>query len=197
MIGVASLAVALLAGQAIAGGGDAGQGKGKAESCGGCHGEDGNASVPLFPKLAGQHESYLGKQLQDFKSQKRLEPTMNAMAASLTDADIADISAYYAKQQVKPETPQTTVLGEKIFRAGIAEKGIPACTACHGPNGGGNPSSGYPAIRGQYTAYLAKALHDYKSAERNNDANDIMRAIAARMSDEEIEAVSDYTVGLR
>jgi cytochrome c553 len=195
MIGVGA-ALALLVGQACAGG-DAAAGKSKSESCGGCHGEDGNANAPIFPKLAGQHASYLVKQLNEFKTQKRMEPTMNAMAESLSETDIADIGAYYAKQRFRPEAAEPSALGEKIFRAGIAAKAVPACTACHGPDGGGNPNSGYPALRGQFTAYTSKSLHDYKSGERNNDANGIMRAIAARMSDEEIAAVSDYALGLK
>lgn len=194
-VGVA-IALALSAGQVLAAG-DAAAGKTKSEACGGCHGEDGNANAPIFPKLAGQHAVYLVKQLKEFKTQKRMEPTMNAMAESLSDDDIADIGAYYAKQQFRVETAEPSVLGEKIFRAGIAAKGVPACTACHGPNGGGNPYSGYPALRGQFTAYTSKSLHDYKTGERNNDANGIMRAIAARMSDEEIAAVSDYVLGLK
>jgi cytochrome c553 len=177
--------------------GDAAAGKTKTESCAGCHGEDGNASAPMFPKLAGQHPAYLSKQLREFKSGKRVDPTMNAMAGSLTDADIADISAWYAQHKVKAEKPEVTELGQKIYRTGLPSKGVPACAACHGPKGEGNPTSAYPQLGGQYSSYIAKILHDYKSVERNSDPNEIMRSIANRLNDEEINAVSDYVTGLQ
>ena len=177
--------------------GDPAAGKTKTESCAGCHGEDGNASAPIFPKLAGQHASYVSKQLREFKTGKRVDPTMNAMAESLTDADIADISAWYAKNKVKPEPAEKTDLGLKIYRSGIADKGIPACAACHGPKGEGNPTAGYPVLGGQYSSYIGKILHDYKSVERSSDPNEIMRTIANRLNDEEINAVSDYATGLQ
>ena len=190
------IALALI-GSAHAEGGDPGAGKAKVAGCSGCHGEDGNASAPIFPKLAGQHASYLVKQLRDFKSQKRLEPTMNAMAEALSDADIEDMSAFFSKQKIKPEKAETNALGEKVYRAGIAAKGVPACGGCHGPNGAGNPTSIYPALGAQYSAYISKTLHDYKAGERSNDAKDIMRTIAARLSEEEINAVADYASGLK
>lgn len=191
-----SLAIAVWAGLAQAAG-DAAAGKAKTEACAGCHGEDGNAAVPMFPKLAGQHPSYLAKQLRDFKSGKRVDPTMNAMAASLTDADMADIGAWYAQHKVKPEVAEKTDLGQKIYRSGIAGKQIPACAACHGPKGEGNPTSGYPLLGGQYPSYISKILHDYKSVERSSDPNEIMRTIANRLNTEEINAVSDYVSGLQ
>jgi cytochrome c553 len=177
--------------------GDPADGKTKTEACAGCHGEDGNASAPIFPKLAGQHVSYLSKQLREFRSGKRVDPTMNAMAESLSDADIADIAAWYAKNKIKPEPPEKTELGLKIYRTGIAAKGIPACAACHGPRGEGNPTAGYPVLGGQYSSYIGKILHDYKSVERSSDPNEIMRTIANRLNDEEINAVSDYVTGLQ
>ena len=175
--------------------GDAAAGKAKSESCAGCHGEDGNASAPVFPKLAGQHASYLTKQLREFRSQKRVEQAvMNAMAESLSDADIADISAWFAKQKIRPEPAEKNELGEKIFRSGIAAKGVPACSACHGPKGEGNPSSLFPALGGQHSAYIGKTLHDYESGERSNET---MHAIANRLSNDEINAVADYVSGLQ
>jgi cytochrome c553 len=177
--------------------GDAAAGKAKSETCAGCHGEDGNASAPIFPKLAGQHASYLIRQLSEFKSEKRIEPTMNAISSSLSDADIADLSAYFAKQKSKAEKAVATPLGEKIYRIGNAERQIPACAACHGPAGAGNPSAGYPLLAGQYSAYLGKTLHDYKTGERKSDPNQIMRGIAARLTEDEIDAVADYTAGLK
>ena len=128
IVGLA-LAMAVFAAQAQAAG-DPAAGKAKSESCGSCHGVDGNASVPLFPKLAGQHQSYLSKQLHEFKSQKRVDQTvMNAMAESLTDADIADISSWFSQQKIKPEPPQKNVAGEAIYRSGISAKAVPACMA--------------------------------------------------------------------
>jgi len=176
--------------------GDAAAGKQKSEACWGCHGEDGNASAPIFPKLAGQHASYLAKQLSDYRAQKRVDPTMSAMAASLSDADIADLSAYFARHRVKIEKVEPNALGEKIFRAGIADKGVPACAGCHGPNGAGNPLAGVPSLRGQYAAYINKTLNDYRTGERNNAPNEIMRTIASRLSEAEINAVADYGSGL-
>ncbi|MDD5036208.1 MAG: c-type cytochrome [Methylococcaceae bacterium] len=192
---VLAFTAAVFAGQ-VGAQGDASAGKAKSESCAGCHGEDGNANAPIFPKLAGQHASYLVKQLHEFKSQKRLEPTMNAMAASLSDADIADMSAWFAQHRVKPEQAEKNALGERIYRSGIAAKAVPACSACHGPTGAGNPSSVYPALGGQYPAYIGKTLHDYKAGERNNDPNEIMRTIANRLNEEEINALADYISGL-
>jgi len=191
-----ALAMAVCAWQAHAQG-DAAAGKTKTEACAGCHGEDGNAPVAMFPKLAGQHASYLGKQLRDFKSGKRVDPTMSAMAESLNDADIADIGAWYAQHKIKPEPAEKNEAGLKIYRNGIAAKQVPACAACHGPKGEGNPGPGYPLLGGQYSSYISKILHDYKSAERGTDPNEIMRTIANRLNDEEINAVSDFISGLQ
>ncbi len=190
------LAMAVCAVQAHAQG-DAAAGKAKTEACAGCHGEDGNAAAPMFPKLAGQHASYLTRQLREFKSGKRVDPTMNAMAASLSDADIADIGAWYAQHKIKPEPAEKNELGQKIYRNGIPDKQVPACAACHGPKGEGNPSAGYPLLGGQYSSYVGKILHDYKSVERSSDPNEIMRTIANRLNTDEINAVSDYVSGLQ
>jgi cytochrome c553 len=187
--------MALLAGNA--GAANFAAGKSKAQVCIGCHGEDGNAQVPIFPKLAGQHVSYLAKQLQEFRSRQRLEQTMNAMAESLGDEDINDISEYFASFKVKRETVAASPLGEKVYRTGNAQTRVPACIGCHGPNGSGNPLAVYPHLAGQYSAFLVKALNDYKSGERNNDKNRIMRDIADRLSEEEIAAVADYISGLQ
>lgn len=194
-----ALAMALGAGQQAHAAGDAAAGKAKTEACAGCHGEDGNAPVAMFPKLAGQHPAYLVKQLRDFKSGKRVDPTMNAMAESLSDADMADIAAWYAQHKIKPEAANgdKNELGQKIYRTGLAAKQVPACMACHGPKGEGNPPAGYPLLGGQYSSYVGKILHDYKSAERGGDPNEIMRTIANRLSEEEINAVSDYVSGLQ
>jgi len=195
LLGV-SIAAAVLAGDAFAAGNSI-AGKSKAEACISCHGEDGNATIPIFPKLAGQHVSYLSKQLREFRSSTRVEPTMNAMAGALSDADIDDISAYFGGFKVKSEVVEPNVAGEKIYRTGNSQTKLPACTGCHGPNGSGNPLAAYPHLAGQYAAFIGKALNDYRSGERNNDPNGIMRTIANRMSPEEISAVAEYIAGLK
>ena len=172
-------------------------GEEQAGLCAGCHGEDGNAAAPIFPKLAGQHAGFLTKQLHDFKSQKRVEPTMNAMAEPLSDQDIEDLAAFYASKKVTTESGAPNVAGEKIYKAGNPATGVPACTGCHGPKGRGNPAAGFPSLHGQYAAYLEKTLHDFKNAERANDTNSMMRQVAKHLSDEEIAAVADYASTLK
>lgn len=167
-------------------------GKKKAEACGACHGEDGNSSAPIFPKVAEQHAPYIAKQLHDFKSQKRSDPTMGALSEPLSAVDIDDLAAYYAKQRIKPEQGKPNPHGEMLYRAGNPKTGLPACTGCHGPNGSGNPQALFPAINGQYAAYIEKTLQDFQSGARANDANGVMRTIAGKMSEEDIRAVSDY-----
>ena len=177
--------------------GNADEGKGKAESCAGCHGEDGNGSVPLFPKLAEQKASYLIKQLNDFKTGKRPEPTMSAMASAMSDDDMADIGAYFAGLKLKVAPSPTNERGRTLFLAGNPDVGLPACTGCHGPEARGNEPAAFPALHGQYSAYVQKALHDYKTGSRYNDRNEMMRGIAARLTDDDIVAVSEYLASLQ
>ncbi|MDD2769356.1 MAG: c-type cytochrome [Methylococcus sp.] len=173
-------------------------GKKKAETCSGCHGEDGNSNAPIFPKLAGQHVAYLAKQLQEFKSQSRGESTMAAIAEPLSDEDIADLSAWFAKGSVHIEEEEGDyAVGERLYRVGNLQKGIPACASCHGPHGEGNGEAGFPAVRGQYSAYVSKALREFKAGERRNDRNQMMRDIAAKLGEEEIGAVSDFVSVLK
>ena len=172
-------------------------GEEKAALCAGCHGDDGNAAAPIFPKLAGQHGHYLIKQLYDFRSQKRVEPTMNAMAEPLTDEDVLDLAAFYASKKISPEEAAPNKSGENLYKAGNSATAVPACSGCHGPKGRGNPSAGFPSLHGQYAAYLEKTLHDFKNGERGNDVNAVMRQVAKHMSDEEIAAVSDYASTLK
>ena len=176
--------------------GDASAGRGKTEICAGCHGEDGNAAAPIFPKLASQHVSYLEKQLKAFRSKERVDPTMNAMTQSLSDAEIKNIAAYYNRQKITPESREQDHLGEKIYRSGNTINGVPSCVGCHGPTGAGNPASGYPVLHGQFSAYISKTLLDYKNGDRSNDANQVMRSIASRLTEAEINAVADYASGL-
>ena len=171
--------------------------------CAACHGADGNATGPTFPKLAGQHASYLHKELQNFKVQPgatqptRYNPIMNGFAAALSDQDMANVSAYYAGQAAKPATAKskdTVELGQKIWRGGIAEKNVPACASCHGPTGAGIPVQ-YPRLAGQWGEYNEAQLTAFKGGVRKNNA--AMTTIASRLSEAEIKAVSDYAAGLR
>jgi cytochrome c553 len=179
--------------------GNAADGKTKSASCAACHGVDGNSMVPTFPKLAGQHASYIAKQLADFKSGDRKDPTMNGMAAPLSEQDMADLGAYFASNTGaigSAADAEKAAKGKKIFQAGDSAKGISACMACHGPSGAGNPGAKFPALSGQHSTYIVKALKDFRSGTRANDMNKMMRDIAAKMSDSDMEAVAEYIAGL-
>ncbi len=179
--------------------GDAAAGKTKAATCAGCHGADGNSPAPNFPKLAGQHASYILKQLQDFKSGKRKDATMTAMVAPLSDQDMENLAAYFSSQKVKPgKTAEDKLeLGQMVYRAGNASSGVAACAACHSPTGSGNPQAKFPALKGQHAQYVVKQLKDFRSGTRSNDPGSMMRGVAAKMSDAEIEAVAQYVQGLQ
>jgi cytochrome c553 len=181
--------------------GDAAAGQAKSAICAACHGMDGNSMVPTWPKLAGQHENYLVRQVTLIKSGARMVPEMAGIVPGLSGQDIEDISAYFSSQAnnggVADESKLET--GERIFRAGNAETGVPACMACHGPAGEGNPLAGYPALTGQHSVYTAKALTRFRAGENwgEKDAlSQIMNGSAAELTDEEIEAVASYIQGL-
>jgi cytochrome c553 len=178
--------------------GDAAAGKAKAAPCAACHGADGNSTNPEWPKLAGQGERYLERQLLDFKSGKRVNPIMNGQAAPLSEADIADLAAFYASQRVRMGAADPAVVrqGERLYRGGNPSTGVAACMGCHGPSGKGNPMARFPSLSGQHPAYVAKALQDYRSGARETDPNSMMRRIAERLTDREIKAVSQYVYGL-
>jgi len=179
--------------------GDAAAGKTKSASCAACHNTDGNSMVATFPKLAGQHASYTAKQLADFKSGERQDPTMNGMAAPLSEQDMADLGAYFATQTPAigaPADEEKAAKGKTLYQAGDAQKGISACMACHGPSGAGNPGAKFPSLKGQHTAYTVKALKDFRSGVRATDPQKMMQDIAAKMSDSDIEAVAEYIAGL-
>ncbi len=178
--------------------GDPAKGKTLSQTCVACHNVDGNSVSPIWPKLAGQHADYLVKQLQDFKQGKRINAQMTAMVASLSDQDMADLAAYYASQKIKTGSakPELIESGQQIYRAGDSQAGIPACMACHGPAGAGNPGAHYPSVAGQHAAYTATQLKAFKSEERNNDENNVMRSITGPMTNAQIEAVSEYIQGL-
>lgn len=167
--------------------------------CVACHGLDGNSVNPEWPSLAGQHETYIVKQIKAFKAGERTNALMSPIALTLTDQEIEDVAAYFATQKIKgQEAAKSKVdLGQQIYRGGVADGKIPACLACHGPNGRGNAEAGYPSIRSQHATQVALQLQAYKKGERKTDQNEMMRTVAAKLSDSQIEAVAQYVQGLR
>jgi cytochrome c553 len=175
-------------------------GQAKSATCMACHGMDGNSANPEWPALAGQHSSYIVKQLKHFKAGERQNALMSPMAMILADQDVEDLAAYFASQTLRPtgETePSKLHLGQQVYRAGIASKGVPSCSGCHGPNGRGIAGAAFPQIGGQHALYAATQLRNYKSGARATDPNSMMRTIASRLSDEEIDAVASYLQGMR
>ena len=168
--------------------------------CAACHAADGNSASPANPVLAGQHADYIAKQLADFKSNKdRKNPVMLGMASALSAQDMRNLGAYFEGQKPKTRAakdPALVSIGQKIYRGGIPNKGVAACTSCHGPNGAGIPAQ-FPRVAGQYPEYTTAQLQGFRAGERANDPNRMMRAIAARLSDSEIKAVAEYMAGLR
>ncbi len=168
--------------------------------CAACHNPDGNSVAAVNPKLAGQHPEYIAKQLADLKANKtRKNAVMMGFAGSMTPEDMRNVAAYYAQQKPKDgaaRSAQGAKLGEKIYRGGIPEKGVAACAGCHGPAGAGIPAQ-YPRVAGQWAEYTKAQLIAFRAGERANDPAGMMRGVAARMSDSEMAAVSDYVAGLR
>ena len=165
--------------------------------CAACHGADGNSGTPANPKLAQQHPEYVVKQLQEFKSGKRPSPIMQPMAAQLSDADMKNIAAWVTTKKAKAgfaKDKELVSMGERIYRGGIADRQVAACAGCHSPNGAGLPSQ-YPRLSGQHADYTAAQLTAFREGIRKNGP--IMMQVAAKMSDREIRAVSDYIAGLR
>jgi cytochrome c553 len=184
---------------------DPAKGKAIAESiCVACHGADGNSPVSANPKLAGQVEEYIVKQLKNFKPvgdkpAVRNNPIMAGMAAPLSDEDIKNVAAWFSSQKQTPAAAkdQTQIaLGQKIWRQGDFKKGVPACAGCHGPAGAGLPAQ-YPRLAGQFQEYTEAQLKAFRVEERANDPEKMMRMIAAKLSDAEIKAVAEYAAGLR
>lgn len=178
--------------------GDAEAGKTKAAACGACHGADGNASIAVNPKLAGQNASYIVAQLKHFKSGERENPIMQGMSAGLSDQDMADIAVFYSKQTVKVGAASETLWarGQDIYRGGIPEVGVPACTGCHGPQGEGNPGAQFPALSGQNAEYTEAQLFAYRKEARINPKAQVMIGVSRGLSDKDIKAVADYLQGL-
>lgn len=181
--------------------GSAEAGATKAAPCAACHGPGGNSANPEWPKLAGQSSRYTFEQLQQFKSGKRQNPLMSAQAAALSDQDMKDLAAYFAAQAPAPGVASTDAVTavQSIYRAGDATRGLPACAACHGPAGAGVGPAAYPRIGGQQTTYVASRLRAYRDASKTTLADGnykAMATVAAKLSDQEIEALASYVSGL-
>ena len=185
--------------------GDAAAGKEMSAVCSACHGADGNSAAATFPKLAGLGEKYLLKQLMDIRDGARPIPTMVGQLDGKSDQDLANFAAFYAGQarSGSQANPDLVTLGEKVYRAGVAERNVAACTACHSPNGKGNAPAGFPALAGQHADYIAAQLKAYRkgyeddSGRTNDGDTKIMRTTAFGLSDKEIEAVASYASGLK
>jgi cytochrome c553 len=179
--------------------GDPTAGKAKSAACAACHNADGNSTVTQYPKLAGQSADYLLKQLQEYKSGARVNAIMAGMVAPLSPQDMEDLAAYFASQQVArgAADPALAPAGEAIFRGGNLISGVSACMACHGAAGAGNPAAKFPALAGQHAEYTETQLKAFRAMERANDPGQMMRSVAARMTDPEIKAVASYVQGLQ
>lgn len=172
--------------------------------CAACHGIDGNSAIPANPSLAGQHPEYTLKQLLNFKPRdgrpaERNNAVMGGMVASLSAEDMNNLAVYFAGQKPKQRAardPEAVRLGQAIYRGGVLSKGVAACASCHSPNGAGIPAQ-FPRLAGQHAEYTALQLRAFRSGERANDPNRMMRAVASRLSDKEISAVAEFIAGLR
>lgn len=171
------------------------------QTCAACHGMDGNSTSSANPSIAGQHAAYVSKQLQKFKSGERKSPIMGPVAAKLSTEDIINLGAYFSEQKTKSRAAKNKELveiGQKLYRGGNAATGLPACAACHAPNGAGIPSQ-YPRLAGQHADYTLAQLKSFRNGERESDksAVNIMAAVTQKMTDQEMKAVSEYIAGLR
>ena len=196
---------ALSASNATAFDGDVNAGKEKSVTCAACHGPDGNAPINIYPKIAGQHPDYILKQLQDLKlgmtsggKEGRMDPVMSAMAMPLSEQDMKDLSAYFSSMNMSEGvTPKDVVeVGEMLFKAGDAERGIPSCAACHGPRGNGSSLAKFPKISFQHPGYIKAQLEKFRDGTRHNDLNGMMSDIAKKLTDKDIEVLSQYLGGL-
>jgi cytochrome c553 len=187
--------------------GDAAAGKSKAVTCSACHGSEGNSVAPAWPNIAGQNANYIVAQLKAFQPSEddapalRSDPLMTSMAMPLSDEDIRDLAVYFeglpaAANSVADE--KAVARAQALYRGGDNKTNTPACLACHGPAGRGNPAATYPALNGQHAEYTAKQLRDYASGARKSDGKThIMRDIAGRLNDEDITAIASYVQGLK
>lgn len=170
----------------------------KTAVCSACHGAEGISMVPNWPNLAGQGSNYLFKQITDIRDGRRPIPEMIGMVDHFTDADAREVANYFAGKPANLGQTDTALAekGRNLYRAGDMAKGIPACTACHLPNGAGNKPAAFPAVSGQHPTYTVIQLTAFRAGERNNDPNSMMRLIAEKMTDAEMEAVASYMYGL-
>ncbi|MDV7104128.1 c-type cytochrome [Vibrio sp. TH_r3] len=180
-------------------------GKAKSATCVACHSTDGNSLITQYPKIAGQHAKYIEKQLAELKlgietsgEKGRYDPVMSPMAMSLSEQDMMDLAAYYSSLPISDNsTPEDVVdEGKVLYLAGDAERGLTACVACHGPRGNGTELSGFPKISGQHADYIKIQLTKFKAGERQNDLNEMMRDVAMKLTDAEIDTLSKYVGGL-
>lgn len=182
---------------------DAEKGKALSGTCMACHGMDGNSINPIWPSIAGQHAKYTERHLKMFKSGERESANMAPMVANLSEQDMKDLAAYFATQKMKLKAadPEQVELGQKIYQGGIKDRNVPACMACHGPTGQGNPLSGYPKVASQHAAYAINELKLYREGRALGGKDDvngqIMAEVAKYLSDEEIQAVASYMQGLQ
>ena len=199
-IRVATSLLVVISLQAVAEG-DATAGQAKSAICAACHGADGNSAVPNWPKLAGQHAGYLERQTALIKSGDRSVPEMMGIVAGMSEQDLRDIAAYFSSQTNNGGVAEESVaaLGQRIYKSGNADSGVPACMSCHGPAGEGNPLAGYPALAGQHSVYTSKMLNGFRAGDNwgEKDApSEIMNGAAAELTDAEITAVSSFIQGL-
>jgi len=178
--------------------GDIEAGKAKSAVCAACHNADGNSSSNLYPKIAGQHPSYMVKQLKEFKSGAREDAIMLGMVATLSEQDMEDLAAYFATQTTTPETvsPEVAEAAKKFYMGGDMSRGIPGCTACHGPRGNGLALAKFPKISGQHPAYLKSQLEKFRDNARHNDPNGMMVDVSGKLTDHDIELLSQYISAL-
>jgi cytochrome c553 len=178
---------------------DAEAGKVKSAACSACHGVDGNSANPIWPSLAGQHASYISKQLMDFKEGRRFDATMVGMVAGLKEEDMRDLAAYYETQPPQPAAFDADLIeaGESIYRGGITETGVAACMGCHAPGGTGNGPAAWPSLKGQHPEYIVAQLQKFQLGARANDTGSMMRNVVSRMSDKEMKSVAAYVAGIQ
>ncbi|TFH91287.1 c-type cytochrome [Vibrio ouci] len=200
-----ALILSLLASCSVWAQGSIEAGKAKSQTCVACHGADGNSQLAMYPKIAGQHAKYIEKQLKEFKlgmtsggKQGRVDPVMGGMAMPLSEQDMKDLAVYYASLPISDNTTPENVVdaGKVLYTAGDAERGLTACIACHGPRGDGTELSGFPKISGQHADYIKAQLERFRDGSRANDMNEMMRDIAKKLTDEDIDTLSKYVGGL-
>lgn len=206
-----SLAMILVAGPVLGESlvdGSIDNGRDKAATCSACHGQEGKSANPLWPNIAGQSATYVVTQLTAFRDgasdpgkAKRYDPLMSPQSMALSDEDIRDLAVYFESLPAPAQAvadPSTVARAEALYRGGDTANGTAACLACHGPTGRGNPAASYPALNGQHAVYTAKQLKDYASGARKSDGTTrVMRDIASRLSQDDINALASYVQGLR